>query len=167
MNIFLSESCPISSAQALDDRRLVKMVLETAQLLSAAARMMGVENEALYKITHANHPCGKFARQSFANFSFLYIHGWALAREYHNRYGKTHASEAVIQAAWDGVLNLLDPKPRPYRLTKFFEGPFELSFNCSGFNSGDLYEDYKNCLRAKWDADTNPTWTKRGQPEWR
>jgi hypothetical protein len=36
MNIFVTSDCPKLSAQALDNKRVVKMVLETAQLLSTA-----------------------------------------------------------------------------------------------------------------------------------
>ena len=46
MNIFALSSDPIASAQMMVDRHVVKMILETAQLLSTAHRIL--DSEHLY-----------------------------------------------------------------------------------------------------------------------
>lgn len=58
MNIFVTDQCPIISAQALDNKRVIKIVMETAQLLSTAIFMnSSVRYDHLYKPTHQKHPC--------------------------------------------------------------------------------------------------------------
>lgn len=154
MNIFMSSPCPRECAVALDDKRLVKMVLETAQLLATASKVWGFDPQ--YKITHLNHPCSCFARKNRSNFNWLVEHGLELSREYSNRFGrgKTHASEEVILKCFKAA----------YLLPV---GALELCFNCSGYDTGDLFEDYKQCLRDKWRLDRSPKWTGRKSPIWR
>jgi len=65
MNIFVTDPSFYKSAIALDDRRLIKMILETAQLLSGAVRLKSVfVPSILYKLTHENHPCAIWAREN-------------------------------------------------------------------------------------------------------
>lgn len=90
MNIFVTDTDPKVAAQNLCDKHVVKMVLETAQLLCTA-----YEN-APYKRTHYNHPCAKWARESIFNYIWLIKHGRAIAEEYSYRFGKTHKSAKVI-----------------------------------------------------------------------
>lgn len=70
------------------------MSLETAQLLCAVSWRFGVV--APYKLTHAKHPCTLWAGDMLANWEWLVAHGKALCAEYTRRYGKQHASLAVI-----------------------------------------------------------------------
>ena len=67
MNIFVISQNPDECAQALDDLRLNKMILETAQLLSTAIRFHGYTGNLAYKATHINHPCSIWARTSRGN----------------------------------------------------------------------------------------------------
>lgn len=92
MNIFVLDRDPVRAAQAVCDKHCVRMVLETAQLLCSAFPAGG----APYKRTHYNHPCAIWTRASRSNALWLAEHGLALADEYAYRYGKQHASEAVI-----------------------------------------------------------------------
>lgn len=99
MNIFAVHDCPETAATSLCDQHVVKMVLETAQILSTVVIQQRPEcHEILYKPTHAKHPCTLWAGRSTGNFEWLVAHGLALAEEYRYRYGKTHASERVILA---------------------------------------------------------------------
>ena len=96
MNIFYFYDCPILSAQAQPDKMLVKMPLETAQMLCTAHRELDGDEYAdeagLYKRAYWNHPCTVWARESSANYFWLYKHFLALGKEYTFRYGKTHNS---------------------------------------------------------------------------
>ena len=96
MNIFYFYDCPILSAQAQPDKMLVKMPLETAQMLCTAHRELDGDKYAdeagLYKRAYWNHPCTVWARESSANYFWLYKHFLALGKEYTFRYGKTHNS---------------------------------------------------------------------------
>ena len=92
MNIFVLDIHPQVAAEMQCDKHVVKMVLETAQLLCSVF----TKDEAPYKQTHVNHPCSKWVRESSENYEWLLNHGHALAQEYTLRYGKVHKSEAVI-----------------------------------------------------------------------
>ena len=96
MNIFYFDECPLVSAEAQPDKMLVKMPLETAQMLCTAHRVLDgdeyADKHGLYKEAYKNHPCTIWARQSRGNYEWLYIHFLALAMEYTYRYGKEHLS---------------------------------------------------------------------------
>lgn len=153
MNIFLTDPDPKKSAIALDNLRLNKMVLETAQLLASACVSIG--EDLGYKATHYFHPCAVWTRHTKGNYSWLVEHGLELAAEFEKRFYHVHASEEIIK------------KAHSYR-DNFHDKAVVFDFNCSGFNSGDVFEDYKNCLRSKWASDTrSPQWYGRPCPEWR
>ena len=97
MNIFVLDLCPVKAAQYQCDRHVVKMVLETAQLLCTAF------DDAPYKKTHVNHPCAVWTRAARGNYEWLVSHGIALANEYKQRYGKTHRSLDTILWCNDNV----------------------------------------------------------------
>jgi len=101
----------MDAAQALVDKHVVKMILESAQLLSTAHRVLdGVEIEGksktgrkarrwvlndaredvLYSATHINHPSAVWCRQSVQNYEWLVEHFFALMMEYNYRYDKQH-----------------------------------------------------------------------------
>ena len=92
MNIFYLSDDPTTAAQWQCDRHVVKMVLESAQLLSTAHRECDGDEWAdefgLYKRTHKNHPSAVWARASTSHYRWLYRHFLALCGEYRYRYGK-------------------------------------------------------------------------------
>lgn len=98
MNIFVLDTCPKLAAIYQPDKMLVKMVLETAQLLSTARRFIDGDegNEHLYKSTHINHPCSKWVRESLENYKWLLNHFFYLANEYRNRFNKQHKSYSKL-----------------------------------------------------------------------
>ena len=117
MNIFVLDRDPAAAAQMQCGRHVVKMVLESAQMLCTAVNALG--GEARYKTAHVNHPCSVWARQTLGNFAWLYDHGMALAEEYTHRYGKRHKSEEVIRDCmhqWEAGLPLHDLNCTPHPL---------------------------------------------------
>jgi hypothetical protein len=100
MNIFVLDSDPAVAAQMQCDRHIVKMTVETAQLLCAAFD----PGTAPYRRTHANHPCAIWTRQTAGNFLWLVEHGLALGDEFEHRYGKPHASRDVILWCLDNFI---------------------------------------------------------------
>jgi hypothetical protein len=92
MNIFILDECPVKSAVHQCDKHVVKMCLETAQMLCAAFE----QGEAPYRRTHYNHPCTVWARTSPENYEWLLRHGFALCGEYYQRYGKHHKCLDII-----------------------------------------------------------------------
>jgi hypothetical protein len=91
MNIFYIHESPITSARAMSNKHIVKMILESAQMLSTAHHKL-FSNIAsnLYKPTHVNHPSNVWVRESVEHYEWLYQHFLALCDEYSNRYHKVH-----------------------------------------------------------------------------
>lgn len=98
MNVFFVDRNPIIAAKSLCDQHVVKMTLETAQILSTACVELGVSSHisGLYKPTHKNHPSCVWARASLEHFQWLLAHGIALGTEYTERFGKVHRSAQVF-----------------------------------------------------------------------
>ncbi len=69
MNIFALDTDPVTCAQYHCDKHVIKMILESVQMLSTTCSILGAE--APYKPTHANHPCTKWVRESWENFGWL------------------------------------------------------------------------------------------------
>lgn len=105
MNIFAVDDNPMLAARALHDRHVVKMVLETAQVLCTVAHGLGLP--AAYKPTHKAHPCIVWAGSTHGNARWLVEHGMALCAEYTRRFGRVHASETVIAAVGPAVMDAL------------------------------------------------------------
>ncbi len=100
MNIFFLSQNPKEAARLHCDKHVVKMIIETAQLLYSSHWMLNPENlpESAYKLAHKNHPCSIWVRTSISNYLWLASLGWWLCKEYQYRYGehKVHKSEAHI-----------------------------------------------------------------------
>ncbi len=100
MNIFFLSLDPKLAAEYHCDKHVVKMILESAQLLYSAHHVLNPEGlpEGAYKKTHIKHPCSLWVRESLANYRWLVNLGWYLCKEYQFRYGetKTHKTEAHI-----------------------------------------------------------------------
>ena len=91
MNIFYLDPDPKICASLHCDKHVVKMILETAQLLSTAHHMSNSKlAQFMYAKTHVNHPSSIWARSSKANYNWLVLLFKNLCKEYTNRYNKTH-----------------------------------------------------------------------------
>ena len=94
MNIFYLDVNPNTAAKMQCDRHVVKMILESAQLLSTAHRELDgddwADSSLLYKSTHKNHPSAVWVRESSQQYLWCYEHMIHLGEEYKYRYGKTH-----------------------------------------------------------------------------
>ena len=93
LNIFVLDKDPDLAARYQCDKHVIKMILETAQLLCSVFE----PGQAPYKRTHYNHPSAVWTRASRANYMWLIEHGEALCYEYTRRYKKSHKSEFVFQ----------------------------------------------------------------------
>lgn len=158
VNIFILSDDPVLAAQYQVDVHVVKMPLESAQLLSTAAVELFPEHllpSTLYRPTHKNHPCTIWTRSSYANFRWLCMHGLALCREYTYRYGKIHKSKAVITSLYSLCRNM----PRD-RLTSFALAMPE------DFQFYDPVLSYRTYYKHKRDTLPRFTYTNRPIPEW-
>jgi Pyrimidine dimer DNA glycosylase len=101
MNIFYVDEDPIVAAKSLADKHVVKMIVETAQLLSTAHHVLDDTDEhgihdKIYKKTHMNHPSAVWVRESLDNYLWAWDHLNSLLGEYTHRYGKIHKTEDVL-----------------------------------------------------------------------
>lgn len=94
MNIFFLSLNPVECAKWHVNKHVVKMILETVQLLCSAIWLSGLE--APYKLTHKNHPCAVWTRANKTNWNWLKELGLSLCSEYTYRYGKVHKSEKIL-----------------------------------------------------------------------
>ncbi len=105
MNVFFLDHRPRAAAIAQCDRHVVKMILESAQLLSTAHRELDGDEWAdevgLYKRTHKNHPSAVWARSAPSHYHWLYCHFEGLCNEYSYRYGKTHLTDTKFRGVLD------------------------------------------------------------------
>lgn len=88
MNIFVLDLDQTKCAEYHNCRHLVKMVTETAQLLSTAVNVRG--GNAPYKTTHLNHPCSIFTRATRDNYAWVLELFDKLLYEYRYRYYRNH-----------------------------------------------------------------------------
>ena len=154
MNIFVIDPDTTKCAQALDDLRLNKMIVETAQLLSAAMHARGYKGTDIYKSTHVNHPCAIWARETSANYNWLLLYMNALVKERQIRTGKGHKSYDIFNTLCGGT------KLMP--IGKLTQWP-----NCTPHKDMPLLEAYQLTLSEKWLVDKRPAkWTKRTMPVW-
>jgi len=95
MNIFYLDKCPDKAARLQYNKHVVKMILESAQMLCTAHHCYGdkwQKENVPYKQAHLNHPSTIWARRSKSTYMWLYNHMMALGNEYWLRYGKQHLS---------------------------------------------------------------------------
>lgn len=94
MNIFAIDDDPFLAAN-LCNKHVVKMPLETAQILCTVAHSKGFS--AIYKPTHSKHPAVLWTAKSSANWNWLCMHGIALCKQYSLRYKNTHKCQIIIE----------------------------------------------------------------------
>jgi hypothetical protein len=102
MNIFFLDDDIKKCAQYHVDKHVVKMILETAQLLCGVHHVTAHDTahdtaHVPYKLSHKNHPCSIWSRKSLSNYLYLCELGLELCKEYTYRYGKRHKSQDVIE----------------------------------------------------------------------
>jgi len=105
MNIFVLDENPVTAAKYMDDVRLPKMCVESAQMMAASLRRHGATDEQMpltkagkpYKGGYKHHPCTIFAGDSRDNFMWLSHHALALCGEYIGRFNKVHACHGPIK----------------------------------------------------------------------
>lgn len=98
MNIFVLDYDPATCARFHCDKHVVKMILESAQLLSTACSIRGIwDSSFMYKPTHTRHPCTLWAGASDSNFAWLRSLGLSLCVEYTRRYRRRHKTQSVIE----------------------------------------------------------------------
>jgi len=177
MNIFFLDHSPEQSARWMVDKHVVKMILESAQLLSTAHRVLDGRMVAgksktgrnvkrfvlddsrepvIYTATHVNHPSAVWARQSVQNYNWLYEHFFELGCEYTYRYGKTHK-------CFQGDLSYMRAT-RPHNLREYDMTLMPSAMDPQYIISSDPIINYRNYY--KFGKKNLHAYTKRDLPSW-
>ncbi len=162
MNIFILHEDPRKAAKMQCDQHIVKMPLETAQMLSTAHHIIGtdLDKDKIYGKTHVNHPCTKWVRENSANYKWTFEHFKALLREFERRYNNKHSCGKLVEP----LKNL--PRFTEDRLTDE-KTPFAQAMP-EEYKGEDAVESYRRYYIgeksdfAKWNKLGNkPDWFKR------
>lgn len=160
MQIFATFDDPKLCAIVLDDKRVCKMIVESAQIMSTVMHLKG-SKKAPYKKTHINHPCVLWTSTCPANFKWLFHHFEHLLIEYSNRFdNKKHKCGDLTTTFIDFMLWWRN-KPTTYKVKFRTEFPNVTIF---GIASEEAYYEnvnqlYRRHLIEKWYKDKRkPKW---------
>ena len=165
MNIFVTDPDPVKSAQSLPDKHIVKMPLESCQMLAiVASKKWGHGFGELPKIDGTSyktekgafrgHPCTIWAQE---NYRWLIEHGLALCAEYTHRYGKVHSCQHTLEHA-----KMIFP-PSNGEVTPFARAmPDEFKYD----TSIDTITAYKNYIGSKPWVASNYLRDPSRKPNW-
>jgi hypothetical protein len=179
MNIFILDYHPVVAAKLQCDKHIVKMVLESAQMLSTAHRILdGTESKirsksgkttvkhwihptldaVLYKAVHVGHPCTVWTMESDANYVWHYEHFIALCDEYTYRYGKVHKTDTKLRKVLGAI---------PANIPRKALTPFKLAMGAAPecINPIDPVGSYRSFYQTKQER-FKMAWTKRDVPSW-
>ena len=164
MNIFCLSECPNESARWLVDKHVVKMLLESLQIMSTVADYLGLQGP--YRPVMLNHPCTIWARESSENFSWLWQHAIAISETYTDRYGKRHKSAMSMMKhndVWKEVIEIL-----PKTGQTDFAVAISPNMRCRylpGFEELSTVEKYR--AYYVYDKDRIAVWSwPHEKPEW-
>lgn len=146
----------------LDDLRVRKMILETAQILCAALWIRGIWQEGMYRPTHLRHPCVLWAEETPGAAWWLVQHAWEL-EEARRMAGAARAHASLAMAERAGQLLMLDCSEHATCEVARFA-------NCTGMvleEGACVHLLYRERMRSKWrDMRDPPTWRGREVPAW-
>jgi hypothetical protein len=177
MNIFHLDKDPVVAAKMMCDKHVVKMIVEYAQLMSTAHRVLdgelyydktkngrkikrwkldgAAQERLLYKASHVNHPSNIWVRENNENYRWLYKHFIALCVEYTHRYGKVHMTESKLSGQlWFSPRNI----NQIGKMTKFAQA---MPDHCKMSDAVEAYRNYyikEKSYMAKWTNRAVPNW---------
>lgn len=185
LNVFYLDHDPRAAAQAHCDAHCVKMIVETAQILSTVWHVAApdlvesgwdqpgkdvvpegevpwlhyrVAGQRVYRKTHPAHPSVLWAAANAGNYRWLQRLGIELLEEYSFRYGRQHASAPVL---WT-----LELAPPTLSADPMYEPPAvmpeDLVVTADGYV--DAVASYRNYYAEAKQALLK--WKRRGPPQW-
>lgn len=155
MNIFYLDENPKIAASYMVDRHIIKMGLESVQMMCTAHRILDVDenHDHLYKKCHDNHKCNVWLRQSHENYMWLWEHAQEIFKIFSKK-GKQHKSETLMEFLQNPPNNM----PKIPFTTPAFAFPDEFKI------FGDAVECYREYYKKdklhlkKYTYNTCPDW---------
>ena len=176
MNIFALDTDPVVAAQSHCDKHVVKMIIEYAQLMSTAHRVLDGSlyvdktaknrrikrwclsnrhmEDVVYKASHVNHPSGVWTRATKANYEYMHTMWIALCQEYTHRYGRIHLTQSKLES-------ILCNTPSNIPSGVLTELPQAMPDDAKLSNVVEAYRNYYRIYKRDF-----AKWTKRQIPEW-
>jgi hypothetical protein len=174
MNRFILDEDPYVAAMYHCDKHVVKMILEEAQMLSTAHRILdgieivgqsksgrkakrwklyGSREDVLYQATHINHPCTQWSMFTSENYVWSVKLLRCLLDEYTHRYGKKHKTEELFP--------ILRIPPKNIALGNLTPFPQAMPDECKNDDPVEAYRKYYIEHKVRF-----AKWTSRPIPEW-
>ncbi|NDH49048.1 MAG: hypothetical protein EBY41_00605 [Proteobacteria bacterium] len=170
MNIFVLDENPKTAASMMCDKHVVKMIIESGQMLSACLDVNYLDehrgNDDLrpserlglpqYPKAHVKHPCTMWVIESSANFNWLVRHMRALCLEYTRRYGKIHKLESTLM--------IYEAQKQYCKFAKDRRTPFKIAIKNTELHKPTVVSSYRNYYNmekytfAKWKLGNTPNW---------
>lgn len=151
MNIFFLDYDVKKCAEYHNNRHCVKMILEQVQILCSVHWVN--DNPAPYRLTHKNHPCSIWARESLSNYLYLCELTLELCKEYTYRYGKIHKTQQVLNWCIENKPNIQDIG----FTTPALAMPDQYKTSCPVESYRNYYINEKNHI-AEWKNRDIPYW---------
>lgn len=172
MNIFVLENTHDQNVKSYVDKHVIKMILETAQLLCTTHHQLGSAQEWMYRQTHVNHPCAIWVRKSLDNYKWLVELGLELCKEYTYRFGKVHKTTSILLQLKHTLPNIESKGLTSFALCmpdeyKVLINQGVINFvhgNSENQNLESTVESYRNYYIGE--KTELFKWTKRDQPKW-
>ena len=166
MNIFVLDEDPVQAARYLDDVRLPKMCVESAQMMASALRRHGATDEQMpltkkgtpYIGGYKHHPCTVWAGDSRANFVWLALHAIEQCKEYTRRFDKEHACYGPI-----------NHMARMWKTAKFEENymtPFAQAMPDEYKADDDVVKAYRSYYKSKEYSKGGVRYIRADVPTW-
>tara|TARA_R100000458_G_C8148925_1_gene157283 strand:+ start:120 stop:671 length:552 start_codon:yes stop_codon:yes gene_type:complete len=177
VNIFVLDENPQVAAQMMCDKHVVKMIVESAQMLSTAHRVLDGEQyielsannrrikrwkspytlmeDILYKASFVGHPCTQWVMENDKNYFWLAEHGYELCREYSRRYKKVHKTDDMIS-----LIRFRKPVNIPIadEMTPFAQAMPEEYKNTNAVEAYRAYYLGEKTGFAEWKYSEKPLW---------
>jgi len=160
MNIFFLDRRPDDCAEMHNDKHVVKMILESAQMLSTAHRELDGNNvpDILYKSTHKNHPSTIWTRSSKQHYDWLFRLFRMLSAEYSIRYSH---DKFKVHKTWDKLGKILEGAPKNIKDNGWNDPPQCMPDQYKTSNTIEAYRNYYLTEKASistWKYSNQPTW---------
>lgn len=174
MNIFVLDEDPFLAAQYMCNKHVVKMIVESCQLMSTAHHVCDgqlitrtakngrtfktyekdSQKTELLRCTMINHPCTIWTRSSNLAYHWLWYHTYELLQQYNDRYNKIHKYSKLVKGCLAKTPSNIPVCKRP---------PFAQAMPDS-YKDNDAIKAYRNYYIfeksrfAKWPDGKTPKW---------
>ena len=164
MNLFILDQNPRTAARYYCDKHVVKIILESFQMMGSAVRRHGAIDEQMpltkagkpLKGGYSNHPVTRWVGETRGNYDWTFQHVMELSREYTRRYDKIHACHHKIAGdLYQGLAHLIPPGS----VTDFALAMPE------DYKSDNAILSYREYYKFK-EGQIKMTWTNSKKPEW-